>query len=493
MKILTALPKLTALLCLLAPAVPAASRSPKPLDITQAPYTARGDGSTDCTETVNRALADAARLHRDVYAPPGVFVHSGVLHNPGVALRGSGAATVFQATNPVHGAVELTGTGARLERCTLTSPKAEQRLSNPDSAAVRVNGAKRFVVSGVTIGQKGTTGAASAGIICADGAADGGQITNNTVTNTLADGIHLTAGAHGVTVSGNTVVNVGDDMIAVVSYLKDDGRVHDIVITKNHGVSQTHGRGISVVGGDRVTIDRNTLDGSDAAGIYLAAEDSYNTYGPSDVSVTNNTLNHANQNHDIPHGGIFVFGRTTASADGKPIVYPAENIVIAGNTLSDTFYMGIRIGGYARGVRVENNIIRGTTYEGIAVSDTGETGADAGARDVSIVGNAIGQTGTGAIKVFSGAQGTLTIKNNRLTDINTSNNSGADAIYIDAGATGLRALILRGNRYANPGGYAVRDFIHCAVSAASVGTSAAAIRVGNVMTTTPAKPIVVTP
>ncbi len=96
MKKSTALPKLTALLCLLAPAVPAAPRPSKPLDITQAPYNARGDGATDCTEAVNRALADAVRLHRDVYAPPGVFVHSGVLHNPGAALRGSGAATVFR-------------------------------------------------------------------------------------------------------------------------------------------------------------------------------------------------------------------------------------------------------------------------------------------------------------------------------------------------------------------------------------------------------------
>ncbi|MDQ2798493.1 MAG: right-handed parallel beta-helix repeat-containing protein [Armatimonadota bacterium] len=462
------------------------------LDITAAPYNAKGDGASDNTSAINQALADAAAAipKKSVYAPLGTFAHSGVLRDGGVIFFGSGAGTVFQATNPAEGAVALSGARGAVQRCTLVSPVAKDRLSTSDSAAISVNGATDFTISNVNIGAEGIQGAASAGILCADRPSSHGTLTHNRVSNTLADGIHLTAGARDMVVSGNTLVNVGDDMIAVVSYLKDGAEVTHVKITENHCVSQTNGRGISVVGGDDVTIDGNTIESSDVAGIYLASEDSYNTYGPSNVQVIGNTIRNANQKHAVTHGGIYVFGRV-ATVDGVHTAYLAKNVTISGNTLLNTYYMGIRIGGHAKTIRITGNRIVGTTAEGIAVSDTGDRSEGAGARDIVVSGNTIKSTAWGAIKVSPGAQGALTITDNRLADIGTSDNSGVDAISIDPGASAVRPLRLTGNRYDGFAFHSVRDFINCGVSAAAAGTSAAAIRSSNAAA--PGMPIVVTP
>ena len=363
------------------------------LNITQAPYLARGDGQTDSTAAINQALADAAASvpQKSVYAPIGTFVHSGVLRVQGVTLSGAGAKTVFQATNPGEGSVELSGTDCGLQSCTLISPHAKERLNNSHSAGINVNGATRFTISQVSVGTEKTTGAASAGIFCGDRASSQGVITGNQIFNSLADGIHLTAGAKAIRVSGNTLTNTGDDMIAVVSYRKDEAVVSDVQITKNLCVRQTHGRGISVVGGDNVQIEHNTIQSSNVAGIYLASEDSYDTFAPSNVRVIGNTIRNANQNHAITHGGIYVFGRG-ARENGADVPYLARNITISGNTLSNTYYMGIRIGGHAATVRITGNHINGTTAEGIALSDTGDRSAGAGCRDVVVSGNTVEAT-----------------------------------------------------------------------------------------------------
>ncbi|MGI4788984.1 MAG: right-handed parallel beta-helix repeat-containing protein [Janthinobacterium lividum] len=276
--------------CNAAKRVPAKGRPApaKPLDITASPYFAKGDGVTDNTAAINRALADASQTRplKSVYAPVGTFAHAGILQNPGVIFSGAGAGTVFQALDPAEGAVELSGVGSTLQNCSLVSPNTKTRLSSSHSAAICVNGAIRFTITNVDIGSGTVSGAASAGILCADRPSSLGTITHNRIANTLADGIHLTAGANAVVVRGNSLTNVGDDMIAVVSYLKDGAVVSHVTIEGNHCISQTNGRGISVVGGDHVTIDHNTIDSSDAAGIYLASEDSYNTYAPRDVMVT---------------------------------------------------------------------------------------------------------------------------------------------------------------------------------------------------------------
>ena len=64
------------------------------------------------------------------------------------------------------------------------------------------------------------------------------------------------------------------------------------------------GRGISVVGGRTVTISNNTVSGvQKAAGIMVAQEDSWKTYGVSDVVIENNVvgaMDGTNANNGLP-------------------------------------------------------------------------------------------------------------------------------------------------------------------------------------------------
>lgn len=465
-----------------------------PLNITAAPYFAKGDGLTDNTAAINQALGDAAASipKRNVYVPAGTFTHSGVLHIRGVTLSGAGVKTVIQATNPIEGAVELCGKDCGIQNCTLVSPAARSRMSSSHSAAISVNGAANFTINKVNVGAEGVAGAASAGILCADQASSHGVITGNRISNTLADGIHLTAGAKDIQVSGNTLANTGDDMIAVVSYRKDKTLVSDVRIAENVCAGQINGRGISVVGGDNVVIAHNTIQSSDAAGIYIASEDAYDTFAPSNIRVTGNIIRNANQRHAVTHGGIYVFGRA-AVENGVAVPYFARNITISGNTLINTYYMGIRIGGDAVAVRITGNHIAGTTAEGIAISDTGDKSAGAGAQDVFVSGNTVEATATGAIKVFPSMQGALTLADNQFSNINTSNSPGADVIFIDAQAAAVHPLRLTGNRYGDPEGHPVHSYINCQISAADAGTSALAIRESNTTTLVPPKPVLLVP
>ncbi len=133
-------------------------------------------------------------------------------------------------------------------------------------------------------------------------AAHGFRIEGNEITGTLADGIHSTAGSGDGVVADNVVRDTGDDAIAVVSYVADDALTTGITISANQ-VLGSSARGISVVGGADVTIEGNVVDTTDAAGIYLASEDSFDTYAAQRIRVVGNQVRRANVDGAIGHAG----------------------------------------------------------------------------------------------------------------------------------------------------------------------------------------------
>lgn len=370
-----------------------------------------GDGKTDNTKAINDALVYARKNKLNVYVPSGTFAHQGIAIVGKVALYGSGAASVLKNIAPLsdwgdgyvtqeEGAIWLTDeysvdnkgatNGIISDSPRLVDVKIlwNDKISRGGVSVIEVWGpvgypVSNFVISGVIEGDRASNaiGSGGAGIYIENGAK--GSVFNNQIYRSMADGIHMTGRSNNIQVYGNTLEQVGDDMIAVVSYATDGAVSHDISVHDNHGISQTNGRGLTVVGGDKINITNNRLDSTWGGGIYLTSEESYNTYAPTNIVISGNTVNNANQSTDVVHGGAFIEGRSG---------YVASNIQVTGNTINDRPRLGIVTSSYTSNISVSGNSVNGTGT--ITPSAPTAPGASGGSL-VTVDDNAFGWTYSG--------------------------------------------------------------------------------------------------
>lgn len=343
------------------------------------------DGVTDNTAAINAALVAAQRADVNVYLPPGTYAHTGEIAIIGhVMLYGAGQSTILKNTAPLvyykgYGYIQdygmifmqdlftysggtITGvisSGPRLQDLSIIWSNSILRGAEP---AVGVFGGTNWVtgkwpttnfqVSGLFIGNRatGATGSGSAGIYVENAA--NGSIFDNYIYKSLADGINIVDGSKHINVYNNTLELVGDDMISVVSYVPDlAGVCNSINIYNNHGISQTGGRGLAVVGGNYINIANNRVDKTWAAGIYLASEASYNTWAPTNIFVSGNSVNNANSGAPFVQGGVFILGRPG---------YIANNINIKDNlAINDVNKTGINNLGYSTNITISGNVVNG--------------------------------------------------------------------------------------------------------------------------------------
>ncbi|QQJ96304.1 right-handed parallel beta-helix repeat-containing protein [Burkholderia ambifaria] len=302
----------------------------------------------DQADALQKAF-DSLQAGQRLVIAPGRYVvgHSLAVNVPQAVISGYGA--TLAATNPADQTIVMRGAGSTLVGVTLAGT-GTTRLTTPESTKVEVTGADVQVL-GVTI-----QGGASAGIFVFGGS--GIAIVGNTVRATLADGIHTTYGSINVLVQNNTVTGTGDDLIAVVSYL-GDGRLSSNVLIDHNSVSgNAWGRGITVVGGQGVTISNNTVDGVEkAAGILVAQEDSWKTYGSSNVVIAGNTVTNI-QNSNVNNGlqptqqGAIELDTWTGTVSG---------VAVTDNRVSGSGYAGFRAYG-----NVCSFSVTGNTFSSIA-------------------------------------------------------------------------------------------------------------------------------
>jgi hypothetical protein len=287
-----------------------------------------GPAGRDDAERIQK-LFDSLRPFQRLVIQPGNYVvgRSLRLAVDGVKISGYGA--TFVATNPEDQALFVSGKGAVLAGLSFRGVGRE-RLTTPESAKV--------VLTGQDIQVLDTTvdGGASGGIFVLGGHRI--VIAGNVVRNTLADGIHTTGGASDVLITGNTVGDTGDDMIAVVSYRDNKVVSRNVLATGNTLLGNAWGRGMSVVGGADVTFENNTVRGVQAAaGILVAQEDQWDTFGVDNVIVRNNRISDI-ENVIYPNGEL-----------------PAQHAAIDVNTG----------GGTVTRVRIEGNVISHASYGGV--------------------------------------------------------------------------------------------------------------------------------
>lgn len=394
-------------------------------------YGARGDGRTDDTAAIVKAVS-AARQSTDhvLYFPDGRYRYSHHIDLDGVHVEGAGPTrTFFEALNNTDSAWVLIGNAPGLRNVSIRPVSLPtQRASTPESAGVHVSNATSFLVDRVQI-----TGTASAGIIVrgSGGIASAyARISYCSVQKTLADGIHMTLGSHHIEVDSNQVSGVGDDMIAVVSYRSQPAMTHHVRITNNVLTGNTWGRGISVVGGTDVTIAENTISRSSAAGIYLASEAGYDTVGAWRVSVLSNVLEDCVVNASSGHGAIMIFGREPSSSGDNR----SGDLIAADNIIRGAGRDGIWCGKYTVSTLLLRNRIENVTGNGIRVGEN--------AAQVTLVGNVVDGAGSSGLAVWNSCNALSVHDDPALGGANKFSHCGQYGIWVDAtGGSGTLDLI----------------------------------------------------
>ncbi|MCM5678960.1 right-handed parallel beta-helix repeat-containing protein [Schlegelella sp. S2-27] len=378
--------------CAALPPLPLQPAMDKRKDVTA--FGAVPDDEGDDTQAIDDALKSLKEGDWLVF-PPGRYKHARSLQvrTANVVLWGDGA--TLHATNPNDMALLVRRSGVGVYRFTLTAD-TDRRLSAPWQARIALypdGPGSGVLVGNIVRGNKvlpgrgpgGANSASSAGIFVYR--AHDFLVAENRVERSLADGIHVTGGsAHG-RVLNNTVRETGDDMIAIVSYLGQGGwwaesaqqvggayetrrsthLVHNVLVEGNAVSGQYWGRGITVVGGEHLTIRRNTIaDTPHAAGILLAREQGYVSFGVRHVLVRDNIIQRVQttapayrppkfcDGKPAPcppspshHGGVEVHALAFLDELSNPALKDrvgVEHVLIEGNAVTSTLAAGARLG-----------------------------------------------------------------------------------------------------------------------------------------------------
>jgi len=268
-------------------------------------FGASGNGASDDQAAIQRAL-DSLRPNETLLFPPGVYKHSDVLTVRTADVLISGLGATLHASNEARSSFHIDGDRVTVEGLTFNATTT-RRWDAYEQHRVRFTGNV-----GVTLTNVQVLGSAASGIFI-DGGASNFLLQDVLVRNTRADGIHMTGNAHDGRVLRARVDKAGDDGIAVVSYGSQNCK--NIKIDSPRVVGGSHGRGLSVVGGENIVYTDVFVETSDAAGLYLACESSYSTAGVKNVSVTSGTFLRCNTDSAIDHGAILVY----SSRSGKSV------------------------------------------------------------------------------------------------------------------------------------------------------------------------------
>jgi hypothetical protein len=358
------------------PPASAPTTSPPPQPSTPAPSTpapsgpttsalgagAAGDGTTDDHAALQAAL-DALQPGATLVLDEGsTFATSEVLTIgvDGVTLTGGGT---LLSTDEERSSLLVTADDVTVTGVTLAVEQTTRRFDAYEQQRLRLDATRATTVRDVVVAGSAATG------VYVGGGSTGWLLERVTVRDTEADGIHITQGSSDGVVRDPVVERSGDDGVAVVSYARD-GEPSRGVLVEHPVVREARARGISVVGGEDITYRDVEVDGSAAAGVYVAAEDSYDTTGVRGVLVDGGTVARANQDEEIDHGAVLVYSSTGGGV---------SDVTITGLEISGTRASASRqVGVLAAAAPTSGIEITDLTIEGGPASALGTDGEPAG-------------------------------------------------------------------------------------------------------------------
>jgi Right handed beta helix region len=305
------------------------------------------DGVTNNATAIQNTFNYAASHHCIAQIPAGSFAYSGTVTATGVAVHGDGASSILLPTNTANEALILSGNNVSASNFAMRS-YATLRLTTPWSGMIWAYNATNYSIQNILI-----NGSSSIGIMSYNSTR--GTISGNTVENSLADSITQIVGSSSITISGNRILNSGDDGISNVSYVGNP-IVSNITVKGNTILNNLGGRGMSVVGGSNVVFESNYVDNPDGfSDIYIASESQWGTLGVSGATASGNALFAGG-----PDQGMV----TVYNSQGT--TYKITGVTISGNQMIDPPYVAFQfVGDGLETAVVENN----TDYSSNAFDD----------------------------------------------------------------------------------------------------------------------------
>lgn len=314
------------------------------------------------------------------------------------------------------------------------------------------------------------------------------RIFNNTVSATLADGIHITNGSNKDTgrniwsqdfqIVNNQVFDTGDDGIACVSYrrpvpagdtltlgigwtgsqeINRDGVISGNIVRGGH--NRTRSRGITVLGGRDIVISSNIIEGRSAVGdtnqtirltgiLIQGATLPFRFFRPNRITVANNiikktTADHFGSNFESENGGIKIQGADSVDVFGNTIDWSPYlwGIFVRGDTSLMSY------GGWnttPRDIRIINNKINNARI-GIRLLNT-NAGLDSvetrWINRVTIRGNRL--TNIQRHGIVADSVKTLFIEDNEFIGLNAAQQGSIDGILLRRYAGDI---VIRGNKF----------------------------------------------
>lgn len=358
-------------------ATPAAERVPVPT-VTPAPpdapenaavavesFGARGDGTTDDTAALQRAIDSAAASGSAVVlAPDRTYLVSRALLLPdGTHLTGSGPSSQLRFTwrfnDDQHDGFYLGNrdqVASGNQDISLTDfailgdgsglPAGLNELHHePRVPAIRLRLVDRFRISGLDIGY-------APGISIIHQGCSDGTIVGNRIHDSGRDGINGTwhvRNMHDILIQDNEITRVGDDAIAIIGTPGDlpnlESLPYDILVRDNvirgwpgdpNGLLL--GRGIMIMAARRVGVVGNMIERTESAGILVAPSTRPFSYNPetgepwrsADIGIVDNEIRDAGQNYDGDDP------EEQAGRDGL-LVKEADNVWSLRNTITNPY------------------------------------------------------------------------------------------------------------------------------------------------------------
>lgn len=324
---------------------------PPPPTVKPETFGAKGDGVTDDSAAIQKAL-DSLRAGETLeFAAGKTYAHSTVLRAtvPDTVLLGHGT---LLALNEAQSSLQIMAANITVSLLTLRVAATTKRWDTPSQMRLYLG----KEATGARVISVEVIGSAAAGIFVA-GTSDF-ALSHVAVQNTRADGIHITGGANKGQITSPVVRSPGDDGVAIVSYKIGALPCHDIVITSPSVLDQKWGRAFSVVGGHDITWRDVLSNGSGCAAIYIAAESEWNTYGCQRITVDGGTLTNSNTNITVDHGAVLIYNSQATEQNTDIII---RNLTVKDTRLTTSRQLGLvqYNGGTSTRVTMENIAIVG--------------------------------------------------------------------------------------------------------------------------------------